>query len=356
MKKGVLFGFDARISMVIFAALSLIAGAILFDVIKNSKTTALYNELKEVAKANEAYLLDYGVILDKQGDVDELTQSTRKITDLVTIGDKVSGSPYLSYELSGNALKHPTLGDVNIYTLSSDDLWGKIDNNSYCIPLKSCNIWVAVKGFTVEAQMKNLDEKFDDGIANSGSIRYDVAEAELFLESIAVPNSKRDLTATGSWVTGSWGACSTASTCGTGTQTRSVSCSSAYCDGSKPSTSQSCSTPCGSWIAGPWGSCSASGSCGDGIKTRSVTCSTSYCSGTRPSSSTSCVSSSCSYTWYTGSWSSCHGSCGMTGGVGDGHMVRNVYCKRSDGTRVSDGYCSGSKPNDRYDGCYFPCT
>lgn len=231
--------------MVIFAALSAIAGAILFDVIKDSKTTGLYNELKEVAKAHEAYLLDYGVMLEKQAETTELTQSTRKITDLVTVGDKL---------------------------------------------------------------------------------------------------------------TGSWGTCSTASTCGTGSQTRSVTCSSAYCDGVKPATSQSCNTPCGSWVTGPWGLCSASGSCGDGIKTRSVTCSTSYCSGTRPASSTACVASSCTYSWYTGSWSECHGSCGMTGGVGDGYMVRNVYCKRSDGTRVSDGYCSGSKPNDRYDGCYFPCT
>ena len=44
----------------------------------------------------------------------------------------------------------------------------------------------------------------------------------------------------GTWKTGSWSSCS--KTCGSGTQTRSVTCSAIECTGAKPATSQACNT------------------------------------------------------------------------------------------------------------------
>jgi hypothetical protein len=248
MKKGALFGFDARISMLIYAVLTLIAGAVLFSVIKDSKTTALYNELKEIAKANEAYLLDYGTVLEKLSETTELEQSTRKITDLVTVGDKLTGSPYLNYDILGNALKHPRLEDVNIYTLSADLNWSEIDANSYCTELKTCNIWVSIKGFTSLEEMSNLDHKFDDGVANAGDIRYSSIDNSVFLKSIRLADSKKDFVESGVWVTGSWSSCNANSGwCGNGTKTRSVTCSASTCTGAKPSSSKGCSIVCGTW-------------------------------------------------------------------------------------------------------------
>ena len=72
-----------------------------------------------------------------------------------------------------------------------------------------------------------------------------------------------------SWSTGNWSSCST--TCGTGTQTRSVTCTrndnitvdDKFCIAyglSKPATSQVCTESSGcvsySWYTGPYGSCS----------------------------------------------------------------------------------------------------
>jgi len=108
----------------------------------------------------------------------------------------------------------------------------------------------------------------------------------------------------GTWSTGAWGACSGA--CGTtGTQSRSVSCSNANgCAGARPASTRSCtSTACtpgpgpgpgpGTWTTGTWGSCT--GACGTtGSQTRSVTCSSpGTCSGSAPASTRSCTTTAC---------------------------------------------------------------
>ena len=116
------------------------------------------------------------------------------------------------------------------------------------------------------------------------------------------------------WTTGDWGGCS--ATCGGGTQTRTVDCdrndgvrvADALCETTKPAASNACNTqPCYTynWYTGRWGSCNAS--CGTGTQTRTVTCkrtsdnatlSDSICSAFsgKPSASASCTScSGCSY-------------------------------------------------------------
>lgn len=57
-KKGAMFGLDARIALAIFGALSVISGAALYSAIQDSKDTAILNQIKEVEKAIESYIID----------------------------------------------------------------------------------------------------------------------------------------------------------------------------------------------------------------------------------------------------------------------------------------------------------
>mmetsp|Transcript_47604 Transcript_47604/g.137509 ORF Transcript_47604/g.137509 Transcript_47604/m.137509 type:complete len:705 (+) Transcript_47604:60-2174(+) len=103
------------------------------------------------------------------------------------------------------------------------------------------------------------------------------------------------------WNVGSWGTCSAA--CGTGTQRRSVECSSSSpgaCNGIvAPSASRSCSSTC-SWLEGSWSACSEF--CGVlGVQTRSVQCSgddpqrlvTCHGAGTMPATQQTCSVDDC---------------------------------------------------------------
>jgi type II secretory pathway pseudopilin PulG len=60
LKKGAMFGLDARIALAIFGALSVISGASLYSAIQESKITSLYVQLKEFEKAIESFMLDTG--------------------------------------------------------------------------------------------------------------------------------------------------------------------------------------------------------------------------------------------------------------------------------------------------------
>lgn len=162
------------------------------------------------------------------------------------------------------------------------------------------------------------------------------------------------------WFSGTWSACS--ASCGGGTRTRTVTCqkdgtatvADSNCTDTKPATSETCNTGICytySWYSSSWGSCNAA--CDStGTQSRTVYCrrsdntqvADSYCAsaGTKPNTSTSCSGGACyTYSWYTGSY----GSCSATKCGSSGTKSRTVYCRRSDGSSVGSGYCSGAAPS-----------
>lgn len=156
------------------------------------------------------------------------------------------------------------------------------------------------------------------------------------------------------WNSTVWSSCG--NTCGSGTQTRTVWCERAdgqtvddsNCIGPKPLEIQACSdySTCSyDWLVGVFSSCSST--CGSGSQSRTVECERSdgtivgdaSCLIVKPDLSQSCTDySTCTYQWISEAWSACSNTCG------EGTHSRNVYCERSDGIIVDDSNCVEAKP------------
>lgn len=101
------------------------------------------------------------------------------------------------------------------------------------------------------------------------------------------------------------------------------------------------------WNAGSW-SASSNTCSSSATQTRSVVCrrsdgtnvSDGNCSGTKPATSRTVADySSCTYAWNTGSWGPSSNTCSSSA-----TQTRTVTCRRSNGSTVSDSNCSGTRP------------
>ena len=160
MKKGAMFGLDARIALAIFGSLSVISGAALYSAIQDSKITAVITEANELGNAYTAYYLDTGVGLPvASGD-------WLRLRSLLT-DDGVAGwnGPYFSAQISvDHAIDTPVLGR---YLLANflDGEWTSSTADQYCDTGSvggSCSLWVGIYGGDVTDDIvKSMDEKID---------------------------------------------------------------------------------------------------------------------------------------------------------------------------------------------------
>ena len=173
LKKGAMFGLDARIALVIFGALSVISGAALYSAIQDAKVTAIITEMTEVGKSYEAYYLDTGIDLDLTStlglDIGELVEDTKSL--------KSWKGPYTLLEKStSSSLKSIySEGNVHIYLKDSAVVFGGAVGDAStqsCEDGEVCETWVRFDRVAYNL-MPALDTKVDGtDSADSGNFRY----------------------------------------------------------------------------------------------------------------------------------------------------------------------------------------
>ena len=184
MKKGAMFGLDARIALAIFGALSVISGAALYSAIQESKAVSLLTEMREVGKAYEQYFLDTGSNPSfVSSDLSLPTGYFYKIENLVNNIDNKSGwaGPYLSYAADDSYhLNHPVYGQILMYVSDETNVRA---NGSKCPSGNTCYLWVELHGVDNDALLKSIDLKVDGSdSASSGSFIWNYV-------SVATKNS-----------------------------------------------------------------------------------------------------------------------------------------------------------------------
>jgi type II secretory pathway pseudopilin PulG len=178
MKKGAMFGLDARIALAIFGALSVISGAALYSAIQNSKVTSLIVQIEEVAKATESYVLDMGADLPQFETHAVETEIIRLVT---TNGSSAWKGPYLTIQRS-SADKEFILNNLSFHLYKCTNTFGNQFSNVGCIActdVSDCYSWLKIAGdsLTVES-VKSIDEKVDGGDGyDSGKFRVQWADA-----------------------------------------------------------------------------------------------------------------------------------------------------------------------------------
>tara|TARA_Y100000590_G_scaffold306112_1_gene345347 strand:- start:211 stop:816 length:606 start_codon:yes stop_codon:yes gene_type:complete len=180
MKKGAIFGLDARIALAIFGSLSVISGAALYSAIQDAKVTAIIADMNEVGKAWESYYLDTGKNLSRStNDINHNGFYTLSSGSLIndtsnTIGWK---GPYLPYILDSTGIKGVNSEYIFIVTLTDEETWGGAvswQSGGKCTSGKSCFISIMFNSSEYTPSLLNaIDKKIDtsDG-SDKGKIRW----------------------------------------------------------------------------------------------------------------------------------------------------------------------------------------
>ena len=188
IKKGAMFGLDARIALAIFGALSVISGAALYSAIQQAKVTAISTYFTEIAKAYESLYIDTAIhskgceLLNnnpvvpgwkgpyywEQGSASDCSSSTGMIINdpfrnAVAAGPSYAGITYVS--VAFQPYKNSTWTSVRGDACTDD-----ADCNIY-YSLSFPNTWINGTEFNRLAAL--IDENLDGGDGGvNGNFRY----------------------------------------------------------------------------------------------------------------------------------------------------------------------------------------
>lgn len=187
IKKAAMFGLDARIALAIFGALSVISGAALYSAIQDSKATSSYTTVKEIIKAYESLYIDTGAL-----SVMSANKDCYDAEDIIVSNAKAGWSgPYMSIGVDSTTIaSHSLMNGINLdndfdlilaRNLKNSN-WGTSGDWALNVSCKTstdnCSLWVQLGAKDISNKLGSyLDDKFDDGVADYGNIRYGLNSA-----------------------------------------------------------------------------------------------------------------------------------------------------------------------------------
>lgn len=175
IKKGAMFGLDARVALAILGTLSVISGAALFSAVTESQSVAILASLREVGKAWQQYTLDtardlktdavFSCSIDCAYEIEELIESTRGNWN----------GPYLKYAIHDATTLVSGEEYIMVVKASKDVAWGntKLWRDGVCTAGRSCSAWAVLGGYRDDKLFRSIDDKVDNGDgSDAGSFRW----------------------------------------------------------------------------------------------------------------------------------------------------------------------------------------
>jgi type II secretory pathway pseudopilin PulG len=177
LKRGAMFGLDARIALSIFGALSVISGAALYSAIQAAKAESYHQYFVETTKASEQYYLDNGKPLPQRN------SQTLYTGDLITNREGLSTwkGPYMQAEvhladanknnitklISNDALQSTSLLQRNNWTTNTS--WPECASvgDANCAEYTGINFYHASSSNSGFTNMQNMFDLLDKLVDNS---------------------------------------------------------------------------------------------------------------------------------------------------------------------------------------------
>jgi type II secretory pathway pseudopilin PulG len=176
MKRGAMFGLDARIALAIFGALSVISGAALYSAIQDSKATAILTEMEEQLKAFESYYIDSGKMVPLYTSGVYLNAHNFDYLLKNVDGDSNWKGPYssLEYDDSTRLFKYNTYDTTGIIAVFEFDDWGfgSAGADITCASSEKCATYICMHDLPrsiVDALDLKIDGTLDD---KKGRLRW----------------------------------------------------------------------------------------------------------------------------------------------------------------------------------------
>ena len=146
-QRGALFGLDARVAMVIFAALSVVAGYTAFGKINRAKDARLLKELYAIENALDSYQTDMGTFFIFTLDEDDDTKE-----DLSVLWDKTRIKQGFKRHWNGPYLN---VGSTQSQLFGKWSLtYGQEEYDQYCSTSSRCFVWLNLTGVPKETWKK----------------------------------------------------------------------------------------------------------------------------------------------------------------------------------------------------------
>lgn len=162
-QSGAMFGLDARIAMMVFSILAVVAGYVAFGRIGMARTAALVGEVEAITQALANYQGDMGTFyLFTLNKPDDDSSSLEDITalwnpEMVKQGFRPRwNGPYVTFE----SRKHRTFGNWSVFYAQSD-------RKNYCTTDSDCFIWLSLSKVPAKAWME-VNRYMDEA---GGSVR-----------------------------------------------------------------------------------------------------------------------------------------------------------------------------------------
>ena len=183
LKKGAMFGLDARIALAIFGALSVISGAALYSAISSAKAERFNQYFIEHVKASEQYLLDFGTFVPQMNDYYAYAADlvTNRESSNLWKGPYINGERWTDYQIRDEMKYEVGLNTGSFILLLQSSAWSTSEAVNKCPSVgdSDCSEYIVLNAATTDDAktltniFNALDEKIDNSDGKtSGNIRY----------------------------------------------------------------------------------------------------------------------------------------------------------------------------------------